>query len=235
MGESGLQMATSVPAAVIGAAGYAGAAIGRAAGADVNPDQVQSDLANRFTYQPSVASATPGTDAAINGAVNRFVEPIAQGYGDATQSVRDQYGNFVGDAMQAAPGAFKAAGAIVPGAAGARAAVGAAARAPVTGAAPTMLEAARNVARPVTPQPVKPGMKLPPATTAEEVVARQAASSAQNMGAAAAAPNLTNVSPELKAAIVETARRNGGAINPEVLAHHVDADSLPVPVRLTEG
>lgn len=71
--------------------------------------------------------------------------------------------------------------------------------------------------------------------TAEGVLARQAQSSAQNMGAASAAPSLTNVSPELKQAIVATARKTGGAINPEVLARHVEADTLPVRVRLTEG
>lgn len=82
--------------------------------------------------------------------------------------------------------------------------------------------------------PSRPDPRAAP-QTAEAVLARQAQSSAQNMGAASAAPSLTNVSPELKQAIVTTARKTGGAINPEVLARHVEADTLPVRVRLTEG
>lgn len=228
MGESGLQMVTSVPAAVIGAVGYAGSAVGQAAGMNTNPDQVQADLANRFTYQPRVASATPNADAAIN----RFVTPIAQGvsegYGNVTQSVQDAYGQTAGDAMRAAPGAFKAASALVPAAAGTRTAVGAAERGAMNATAPvTTAQAVRNVVAPAAaPKPVPPGAKLAPATTAEEVVARQAAQSAQNMGAAASAVNVANASPELKAAIVDAARKTGGAVNPEALQRLTDADEV---------
>jgi hypothetical protein len=71
--------------------------------------------------------------------------------------------------------------------------------------------------------------------TAEQVLAQQAGKSQTNMGAAAAAPNLTNVSPELKQAIVQAAQKTGGAVSPDVLARHIEADSLPVKVQLTEG
>lgn len=57
----------------------------------------------------------------------------------------------------------------------------------------------------------------------------------QSMGAAAAAPSLVNVSPELRQAIVQSAQRTGGAINPEALNRHIEADTLPVRMRLTEG
>lgn len=78
-------------------------------------------------------------------------------------------------------------------------------------------------------------MTRPVPMTAEQVVARQALNSPQSMGAAAAAPRLQTVSPELRQAIVTTAQKNGGAINPEVMARHVDADTLPVKIRLSEG
>lgn len=73
----------------------------------------------------------------------------------------------------------------------------------------------------------------PAPPTAEEVVSR--INSPQSMGAASAAPSLVNVSPELRQAIVTTAQKTGGAINPEVLARHTEADTLPVRIRLTEG
>jgi hypothetical protein len=73
------------------------------------------------------------------------------------------------------------------------------------------------------------------ATSAEEVLANNAAASSQNMGAAAASPNLQNVSPEFKSAIVSAANKNAGAVNPEALARHVQAQSLPVKVDLMEG
>ena len=71
--------------------------------------------------------------------------------------------------------------------------------------------------------------------TAEQIVAKQAMNSPQSMGAAAAAPNIANLSPELKQAIVSAAQKTGGAVSPEALARHVEADSLPVKMQLTEG
>lgn len=75
----------------------------------------------------------------------------------------------------------------------------------------------------------------PAPMTAEEVLSKQALQSPQSMGAAASAPNLQNVSPELRQSIVTAAQRTGGSVNPAVLSRHIEADTLPVPVRLTEG
>lgn len=77
--------------------------------------------------------------------------------------------------------------------------------------------------------------RMAPLEAPEAVVGRMAQQSGQSMGAAAAAPSLTNVSPGLRQAISVTARKTGGAINPEAFSRHVEADTLPVPVRLTEG
>lgn len=68
--------------------------------------------------------------------------------------------------------------------------------------------------------------------SAEDVVASLSTDSA---GASAAAADLSNASPELREAIVATARKTGGAVNPQVLARHLEADSLPVRIRLSEG
>lgn len=75
----------------------------------------------------------------------------------------------------------------------------------------------------------------PALPSAQAVVDRIAANSPQSQGSAAAAPRVTTASPELQQAISQTAQKTGGAINPEVLNRHLEADSLPVKVRLTEG
>jgi hypothetical protein len=57
----------------------------------------------------------------------------------------------------------------------------------------------------------------------------------QSISAARAAPALDTASPELKAAVEAAAQKTGGAVNPQVLERHVEADSLPVKMQLTEG
>lgn len=71
--------------------------------------------------------------------------------------------------------------------------------------------------------------------TAQGILTQAAQNSPQSMGAAAASPRLSNASPQLQQAIVSAAQRTGGAVNPDALARHVEADTLPVPIRLTEG
>lgn len=53
----------------------------------------------------------------------------------------------------------------------------------------------------------------------------------KSVGAAAAAADLTSVSPELRQAV----QKAGPRVNDAALDRHVDADTLTVPVRLTEG
>lgn len=71
--------------------------------------------------------------------------------------------------------------------------------------------------------------------TAQEVLDQSLANSPQSMGAAAAAPRMTNVSPDLQQAVVKAAQQTGGVVNPEILARHMEADSLPVKIQLTPG
>jgi hypothetical protein len=70
-----------------------------------------------------------------------------------------------------------------------------------------------------------------PASTAEEVVANTAAQ--QSGGAAGAAHDLSNTSAPLKQAIVDASRKTGGAVNPDALQAHLEADSHGV--QLTKG
>lgn len=69
--------------------------------------------------------------------------------------------------------------------------------------------------------------------TAEEALAREVARTGQSQSAAAAAPDITNVSPELRQAVVQAGQ--GGGVNVEAVRRHVEAESLPTPVRLTKG
>lgn len=75
----------------------------------------------------------------------------------------------------------------------------------------------------------------PSAPTAQSILDAQANNSSQSMGAAAAASNLRSTSPEFQNAVVRGARQNGGALNPQAISRHIDAETLPVPMRLTEG
>lgn len=76
-------------------------------------------------------------------------------------------------------------------------------------------------------------MKPAPATTAQQVMDRVAP--ADSAGASASALRVTNAPADLQKAIVDTARRTGGAVNPESVRRHLEAETLPVPLRLTEG
>lgn len=74
-----------------------------------------------------------------------------------------------------------------------------------------------------------------PTISAQQVLDRSAQASPQSMGAASAAPRMTNVSPELQQAVVREAQKTGGVVNPETLARHIEADSLPIKIQLTPG
>jgi hypothetical protein len=57
----------------------------------------------------------------------------------------------------------------------------------------------------------------------------------KSAGAAGAAVDLQKLSPDLRAAVEKAVQQTGGAVNPDVLARQVQADSLPVKVRLSQG
>lgn len=206
-----LQGATGAVASIPAAIAYGGAAVGKAFGADVDPSAVQRDVQAYFTHKPISDSAKAG-DATLAAIAKPVVEPVVRKYDEATQAVAAK-SPFAGELMKAAPGAFQAASTLVPAAAGVR----------------------QAMTQPFRPTSAATAAIKPAPVTAEDVLAKSYGDSQQSMGAAAAAPRLQNVSPELKQAIVTAAGKNGGAVSPEVLARHIDADSLPVPVRLTEG
>jgi hypothetical protein len=82
---------------------------------------------------------------------------------------------------------------------------------------------------PTSPRP-------PPVNETPDAQAKlNAQASKQSMGAAGAAVDLQKLSPDLRVAVEKAVQQTGGAVNPEVLARQIQADSLPVKVRLSEG
>jgi hypothetical protein len=73
------------------------------------------------------------------------------------------------------------------------------------------------------------------AANAQKILDTQAANTAKSAGAAAAAPQLASASPELQQAIAARVNAAGTSVDPAPIARHIEADSLPVPVQLTEG
>lgn len=84
----------------------------------------------------------------------------------------------------------------------------------------------------VTPRPTAVQLPRRRPVTPEDVVRRS--TDGRSAGAAAAATNVADASDDLRRAIVATGGRRG-QINNEALRRHVEADTLPVPIRLTAG
>lgn len=212
--------ATSLPAKAIAGLGGLATEIGNQfSDTPADSTAVIRDIERQLTYQPRSDSAKAGLELMgqiADTADRRVIEPALEKVG----SVSPVAENVVRTVVPAAVDTALTAAPLAKGLTG--------------GAFRVNEEAARAAAERQARAPMR-GSRIPSATTAEEVLARNAAGSQENMGAAAAAPRLQEVSHELKQAIVETARKNGGAVNQEALLRHIDADSLPVRIHLTEG
>lgn len=63
-----------------------------------------------------------------------------------------------------------------------------------------------------------------PVIDAQAALDRAAANSPQSMGAAAAAPRISNLSPPLQQGFRQAVQKTGGAVNPEAAVNHAEAD-----------
>lgn len=217
-----LSGATSLPAsAIAGLGGLGTMAANPFREKQVDPAETVNNLRQQLTYAPRSDSAQAGAEMMGRGLGwlgSNVADPMLEKIGAVSPTAE----NVV---RTAAPALAEAATTALPLG---RAVTGGAFRV-ADGAA----QAASRMPATVAEKPAPPPKPAP--QTAEDIVARVYGDSQQSMGAASAAPKLTEVSPELKEAIVGTAQRTGGAINPEVLARHVEADSLPVRIRLSRG
>jgi hypothetical protein len=175
--------------------------------------QVQGNInaiENRLEYDPKTEEGKYALSQ-----VGKVVQPIAEGISKATGAiVGDENVPAVADIAGSLPllAAPRAVNAFASGAKNTRDAIK-----QVAGIPARAWQAAVERGKP----------------SAQELLNANAAS--QSMGAAAAAPNLAAMSPELRAAVTSEAQRTGGAVNAAVLARHAEADSLPVKMQLTEG
>lgn len=229
-------MAAGIPAGVA----YGGAAIGKALGLDVNPRETMAKVQEYLTYDPVSESGKAGDELFARGvgkvlspvvrkldegasAVGR-ISPTAETYLREAPAAAAAAGGVLGLSPFAAP-AMEAAravpGAVSAGARGTAELAGAAGRKIASGAESVSDAAVRAT-----------GGKVRPAAVVEPDINPVGK---QSMGAASVAPDLSNASPELRQAIREAAKKTGGAVDPEVLSRHLEADTLPIPIRYTEG
>jgi hypothetical protein len=209
-GKIGTGALAAIPAGVA----YGGAAVGKAFGADVDPADVQRRTQDYLTYHPQSDSAK-----AAEARIRETYAPAVS----AVSNAADQAANKIGEVSptaetfaRAAPGAFQAATSVLP-------------LAPAAGAAASTVG---NVARNVAGGVERRMTSLPPPGN---VLEKSYSDTQQSMGAAAAAPKLGEIDPDLRQAVSREAQKTGGLINPEVFDRHLEARSLPVPVNLTEG
>ncbi len=138
-------------------------------------------------------------------------------------------------AAGAAGGMVGGTGGLIPGAAGGAAgAVGA--ELGLDPASQTAISMLAGAGASKIAERIRANPKPPEPDPIEETQAKlNEAASKQSMGAAGASVDLKSLSPDLQEAVKQAVKKTGGAVNPEVLARQVQADSLPVKVRLSEG
>lgn len=235
-----LRGATGMVAGIPAGVAYGGAAVGKALGLGVDPRTTMAKVQEYLTYDPVSESGQAGDELLARGigraispvvrkldegatAVGR-VSPTAETFLREAPSAAMAAGGVMGLSPFAAPAAeaLRAApGALIAGARNTAEAAGAAGRKIASGAESVSDAAARVAGREVRPPPVIEPEINPVGK--------------QSMGAASVAPDLSSASPELRQAIREAAKKTGGAVDPEVLSRHLEADTLPIPIRYTEG
>lgn len=235
-----LRGATGISAAIPAGVAYGGAAIGKAMGLDVDPRQTMSNVQEYLTYDPVSDSAKAGDELLARG-VGKVVAPIARKFNQAASAV-GEVSPVAETLLREAPSAATAAAGVMglsplaaPASEALRAAPGAiasGARAVAAGAG----AAGRKIAA-ATDAVSDAAVRATGGTVRAPAIAESAPNpfAQQSMGAAAAVPKLTQVSPELRQALREAAQRTGGAVEPEVFARHLEADSLPIRMQLTQG
>lgn len=133
--EEFLKAGTSAMASVPAALAYAGAAVAKPFGADVDPATVQSKVHDYLTYQPHSNSGQ-----AADTALRQTYAPVGQAIADKGNELATNVGKVSPTAetfLRAAPGAAAAASALVPAGAAVRAGVTASREATAAAAANT--------------------------------------------------------------------------------------------------
>jgi hypothetical protein len=212
--EMMLKAGTGALASLPAGLAYGGAAIGKAFGADVNPAAVQNRVQQYLTYQPVSASGKAG-EATLAALARPVVAPVVRAADKAATAV-GKVSPTAETYLREAPAAFQAASGVIP----------------LMGPAARGISALNDNLKTLATSST--GWKAAEQTP-EDVLRQTYADTPQSMGAASAAPAISNIDPDLRQAISKAAQRTGGVINPDAFNRHVEASSLPVKVQLTEG
>lgn len=225
----------SVPASVA----YGGAAIGRALGLNMDPSTTMANVQEYLTYDPVSESGQAG-DALVAQGLGKVVAPVARKLDQAASAVGD-VSPTAETYMREAPGALAAATGVLglsplaaPAASALRAAPGALASGARSVAAGTA-GAGRQIAaagEAVSDASVRAlGGTVRPKVIPE--ITRNPFES-ESLGAAAASPELKTASPALRAEVARAAAA-GEKIDRVALDRRLEAESLPIPMKLTKG
>lgn len=239
--EMALRRITSVPAGAIGGLAYAGTAVGRALGLDVDPSKTMADVSEYLTYDP-VSESGKGGEELLGRGVHAALDPVAK-LADQAATKTGKVSPFAESMMREALPASQAAGSLLglsplasPVLNAARAAPGAALSG-VRKAAESTVSAGRKIAQAGEAASDTTVRALGGSPRAAAILKSAEASenpfAQQSMGAAAVAPAVENLSPELRAEIHQQVAR-GGVDRPS-LERQIEADTLPVRMQLTEG
>lgn len=195
--------------------------------------------AEAVTGKPAGEFFTPYDRAQVPGTGDWIANQMdSSPLGPITQPLSDDAGHraVYGIARNAPSALTGGRGSIAPSMVGGTAATlaGEAGADPATQASIALL-AGHGAGLADSPLPPSKGREVPAATPETVQDKLNKAASSQSMGAAGAAVDLQKLSPDLKMAVEKAVQKTGGAINPDVLARQIQADSLPVKVRLSEG
>lgn len=234
-----LRGATGMVAGIPAGVAYGGAAIGKALGLDVNPSETMSKVQEYLTYDPVSDSGKAG-DALLAQGASKVLSPIVRNFGEDADALglsptTRAYLREIPAAATATAGVMGLSPLAAPAAQALRSAPGAIASG-AREAAAGVGAAGRNIAA-ATDAVSDAAVRATGGTVRAPAITESAPNpfAQQSMGAAAAVPKLTQVSPELRQALREAAKKTGGAVEPETFARHLEADSLPIRMQLTEG
>lgn len=220
---AGLPMSTATAATNLVGAGY-GTARSQITGEDPNelftpydPAQI-AGTGDWFAQKLDALTGSFGL-----GPVTQPINPNAPGHSLMYNIGAGIPGSMIGGSGAVAPGMVGTAAGAIVGEAGAD---------PATQAVASLLGgygASRLMDSPMAPSKAREVEEKTPQQLLDDQAHKQ------STGAAGAAVDLQKLSPDLRVAVEKAVQQTGGAVNPEVLARQIQADSLPVKVRLSEG
>lgn len=244
-------MATGMLGSAIGGVARLGSAVMGSSLEDAKA--AGNKVANALTYQPQTdggkASVAGLSDLASKAKNALMASPVGGAISAVGNAYHDKFVTGATNPLMATVNDMLptvAANVVAPvaGKVLARGAVAAtdnmlASRLRIAGPAPARIEPSMPV-DPTPPAPPKPRVKLnvdgtqSPVPAAIPAPAAPATVTGPAPTPAPVVPTLADTTPELQSA-VRTMQAKGAPINPAILQRHVEADSLPVPIKLTEG